>query len=100
MGAAMICAVSPGSPRRLTPWLTPGMGVRFLPARGPRHPGLGVRSHLQREMRTAVSHPCISNAYSLNVILRNHRLEMSILEKQSRQIKIKAKVRDKQLSSQ
>lgn len=73
-----MCAVSSISLRSLTPWLSPG---------GSRLDG----DPSAQLWETLLSHPSVSNAYGLKVILGNDQLEMSVLEKLSRKIQIKSK---------
>lgn len=68
------------------PWLSPG-GSRL-----DRDPSaLRWEKGARPQWETLLSHPSVSNAYHLNVILGSDQLEMSVLEKQSRKIQIKSK---------
>lgn len=87
--SAMTCAVSSVGRRRQMPWLTLGTG--FPPGRGPQRTGLEGQSPPAVGDGDSPSRPSVSNAYRLNVILENDQLEMSVLEKQSRKIKIKSR---------
>lgn len=90
---AVTCAVSSVGLSSPTPWLSLGAGSLLD---GPQRTGLGGRS---RPVVGDGDDAVLSfrfKCFRLNVILENDQLEMSVLEKQSRRIKIKAEVGDRQ----